>query len=191
MMINLNEEILRYYSLDLKMSDSDIAKVFGIDRTTVTKKRKTFAIKKEMSLGRRSELLVIDELKSMGIPVQDLNSKNKDSIYDLLVYNDLRAEVKSATYNYKNKRYSYSLGNPEKSKNKISENRILKNGRYIKIPKEYCDVFILVGYKRGESEYFIIPSDEIPVVSSLMFGEKSQYQTYLHRWDILKVLQGR
>lgn len=165
-------------------SDRRIAEFYNLDRTTVYYFRKRFGIKREISTGRKGELLAIKMLEDRGYEVQDMNLSNKTAPFDLLINSDVKVEVKTASLQSERKAYAFSLANPPRSKCIESETRtILRSGKSLKHYDKTCDIMMFVGIT--EELVWIMPSkvmkSRIGTVS--LNTRRSRYAGYLNNFE--------
>ena len=143
------------------LSDTEVAKRFGVCRTAVVHFRKKHGIPSRIYSGEVGEGIVACELQRVDLVVINMNMRSKIHPYDLLVNGVVRIDVKSATLYQGHWRFSLS----QKAETGIIEGDHyirLNNGRMRKQFAKVCDFIILCGIQEGESALFVIPTKEIP-----------------------------
>ena len=174
-----------------KWTDQQIADFFNVTRTHIVHFRKANGIKREATTGRKGELLAIEKLKGKGYQVKDMNLIDKTVPYDLLVNDELRIEVKTASLLGKDKSYRFLLTNPPRSRCVESETRtILKSGRSLKHYEKTCDIMMFVGIT--EELVWIMPSKvmESRIGTVTLNTRRSRYIDYLDNFkEIEKALE--
>lgn len=172
-------------------SDRQIAEFYNVDRTTVIYFRRKFRIKREITTGRKGELAAIKMLEDRGFEVKDMNLVDKTAPYDLLINDEIRVEVKTASLLGENKCYKFLLTNPPSSKCIESETRtILKSGRTLKHYDKTCDIMMFVGIT--EELVWIMPSKvmESRIGTVSLNTRRSRYAGYLNNFgEIEKALK--
>mgnify|MGYP001180860821 FL=1 len=185
----VDRTLLKRLYVDLEKSDNEIASFLGLDRTTIVHARKRFGIKTRLSVGRKGEMVALRKLEKLGFHVLDMNKIDKLSEFDILVNDNLKIEVKSASEH--KGRFSYVLTEKPEDGLVVSDKRIrLPNGRTRKLYSKTCDFLLLVGFpKDKEPLFWIIPSKDIPddlQGISISTPEKGKYAQYLNRFDLLE-----
>lgn len=184
----VDRTLLKRLYVDLGKSDNEIASLLGLERATITNARKRFGIKARLSVGRKGEMAALRKLENLGFNTLDMNKIDKLSEFDILVDDNLKIEVKSAS-EHKGK-FKYVLSEKSEDGLVVSDKRIrLSNGRTRKLYSKTCDFLLLVGFpKDKEPLFWIIPSKDIPddlQTISISTPEKGKYAQYLNRFDLL------
>jgi len=165
-------------------TDRQIAEFYNIGRTAVVHFRKKYGIKRKLSTGRLGELIAIKKLQEVGYKVEDMNLKNKTASYDLLVNDDIRVEVKSASLSDERNTYQFILTNPPRS-NCIESNirTVLNNGRSLKHYEKTCDIMMFVGIT--EKLIWILPSKvmESRIGTVTLHTRRTRYAGYLNNFE--------
>ncbi|UXU77322.1 hypothetical protein MUA27_10630 [Mammaliicoccus sciuri] len=165
-------------------TDRQIAEFYNIGRTAVVHFRKKYGIKRKLSTGRLGELIAIKKLQEVGYKVEDMNLKNKTASYDLLVNDDIRVEVKSASLSDERNTYQFILTNPPIS-NCIESNirTVLNNGRSLKHYEKTCDIMMFVGIT--ENLIWILPSKvmESRIGTVTLHTRRTRYAGYLNNFE--------
>lgn len=165
-------------------TDRQIAEFHNIGRTAVVHFRKKYGIKRKLSTGRLGELIAIKKLQEVGYKVEDMNLKNKTASYDLLVNDDIRVEVKSASLSDERNTYQFILTNPPRSNCIESSIRtVLNNGRSLKHYEKTCDIMMFVGIT--EKLIWIIPSKvmESRIGTVTLHTRRTRYAGYLNNYE--------
>lgn len=172
-------------------TDRQIAEFYNIGRTAVVHFRKKYGIKRKLSTGRLGELIAIKKLQEVGYKVEDMNLKNKTASYDLLVNDDIRVEVKSASLSDERNTYQFILTNPPRSNCIESSIRtVLNNGRSLKHYEKTCDIMMFVGIT--EKLIWILPSKvmESRIGTVTLHTRRTRYAGYLNNFgEIEKALE--
>lgn len=184
----LTKALLEKLYIDLEKSDNEIASILGLDRRTITRARERFGIKTRLSVGRKGEMAALRKLENLGFNALDMNKIDKLSEFDILVDDNLKIEVKSAS-EHKGK-FKYVLSEKSEAGHVVSDKRIrLSNGRTRKLYSKTCDFLLLVGFpKDKEPLFWIIPSKDIPddlQTLSISISKKGKYAQYFNRFDLL------
>lgn len=186
-----SDELKRMYEVE-GLSDSQIANKLNRDRTTVVYMRQRWNIPTRPLTGRQGELLALNELiKRHGKSnVIDMNEADATSIFDILLYGNVRIEVKAAKRNASRNDFCFSFSNKKNSG--ILEDEItykLPNGRTIKDLSKSCDIVILVFIDK-EINYLILPSDTPGMFDkqTKFFGKKrlAKWSPHFNNWQILE-----
>ncbi|MFK5672985.1 hypothetical protein ACI6CX_01375 [Mammaliicoccus sciuri] len=165
-------------------TDRQIAEFYNIGRTAVVHFRKKYGIKRKLSTGRLGELIAIKKLQEVGYKVEDMNLKNKTASYDLLVNDDIRVEVKSASLSDERNTYQFILTNPPRSNCIESSIRtVLNNGRSLKHYEKTCDIMMFVGIT--EKLIWILPSKvmESRIGTVTLHTRRTRYAGYLNNFE--------
>lgn len=165
-------------------TDRQIAEFYNIGRTAVVHFRKKYGIKRKLSTGRLGELIAIKKLQEVGYKVEDMNLKNKTASYDLLVNDDIRVEVKSASLSDERNTYQFILTNPPRSNCIESGIRtVLNNGRSLKHYEKTCDIMMFVGIT--EKLIWILPSKvmESRIGTVTLHTRRTRYAGYLNNFE--------
>ncbi|WP_426355992.1 hypothetical protein [Mammaliicoccus sciuri] len=165
-------------------TDRQIAEFYNIGRTAVVHFRKKYGIKRKLSTGRLGELIAIKKLQEVGYKVEDINLKNKTASYDLLVNDDIRVEVKSASLSDERNTYQFILTNPPRSNCIESSIRtVLNNGRSLKHYEKTCDIMMFVGIT--EKLIWILPSKvmESRIGTVTLHTRRTRYAGYLNNFE--------
>lgn len=165
-------------------TDRQIAEFYNIGRTAVVHFRKKYGIKRKLSTGRLGELIAIKKLQEVGYKVEDMNLKNKTALYDLLVNDDIRVEVKSASLSDERNTYQFILTNPPRSNCIESSIRtVLNNGRSLKHYEKTCDIMMFVGIT--EKLIWILPSKvmESRIGTVSLNTRRTRYAGYLNNFE--------
>jgi hypothetical protein len=186
----LTAELLnRMYTIE-GMSDTEIAKTLKYDRTAIVYARQRHGIATRLTTGRLGELLVLKELSSRfgKYNVIDMNETDATSIFDILLKEDIRIEVKTSKVNA-DSHFTFNLSN--KKGHGILENEITKltkGGRTIKDLSKTCDYVILVFIEKSVN-YLILPSNTPTILnrnSKSIGGEKlREISKHFNKWEIL------
>lgn len=185
----VDRTLLKRLYVDLEKSDNEIASLLGLERSSITQARKRFGIKARLSVGRKGEMVALQKLEKLGFRVLDMNKIDKLSEFDILVNDNLKIEVKSAS-EYKGQ-FKFILTEKSESGCAVSDKRIrLSNGRTRKLYSKTCDFLLLVGFpKDDEPLFWIIPSKDIPDYLQTLgtsISKKGKYAQYLNRFDLLE-----
>ena len=185
----VDRTLLKRLYVDLEKSDNEIASILGLERTTITQARKRFGIKTRLSVGRKGETAALRKLEKLGFHVLDMNKVDKLSEFDILVNDNLKIEVKSASEH--KGRFNYVLSEKPEDGLVVSDKRIrLPNGRTRKLYSKTCDFLLLVGFpKDKEPLFWIIPSKDIPddlQTLGTSTSKNGKYAQYLNRFDLLE-----
>ena len=170
-------------------SDNEIANLIGLEKSSITQARKRFGIETGVSVGRKGEMVALQKLESLGFKALDMNKINKLSEFDILVNDNLKIEVKSAS-EYKG-RFMFTLAENSKAGYVVSDKRIrLANGKTRKLYSKTCDFLLFVGFpKDKEPLFWIIPSKDIPDYLqgiSPSTQKRGKYAQYFNRFDLLE-----
>lgn len=178
--------------LNENLSDSQIAKMLGVDRTYIVHLRKAYGIKansQSISTGRIGELFTVLSLLKQGYAVRDMNSLDKTAPYDVLVNGKIRIDVKSAVIST-DKAYRYQFGNSKDKKIALTSNVIeTRTGRTLKKYSESCDYIVFVALS-DNTQAFIIPSDHSELVGkqtiSISNVSDNRFNRFRNNWDLLR-----
>lgn len=186
----LTKEVLLHLFTELELTDKEIGKRYGTDRTSITHLRKDYGIPNKMTVGRLGELYALRRLKEYGFDALDMNITDSLASFDILLDGHLRVEVKTSSMNKKKANYNFSFSEKASNGNKLSENRVrLKSGRTRKLYRKSCDVLLLVCWDC--KSVYLIPSADIPDYQStikLSAGTK-RYAKYKDNWELLSLPQ--
>ena len=184
----LTKEVLLHLFTELEMTDKEIGKRYGTDRTAITHLRKDYDIPNKMTLGRMGELYALRRLRELGFDALDMNIENSLAPFDILLDGNLRVEVKTSSMNKNKFTYNFSLSACASNGYKVGANRIrLKSGRTRKLYSKSCDVLLLVCW--DNKTVFLIPSGDIPDHQSgvkISAGTK-RYAKYKDNWQIFNL----
>ncbi|PGK51126.1 hypothetical protein CN918_25390 [Priestia megaterium] len=194
----LNLEELRFLYLEEGRSDAEIARMFGMTRSAVTRRRLYHNIEREDKFDGFEFALVatIKHLQLRGHTVENKKMIDKYSPFDLLVDNHIKIKVfYSSLRNLSpNKRRSYKFSFTSKAANgnKESKTRIqLKNGRFRRLYRLTCDYLVCMGHHSevNDFEFWIIPSadipDELQALKLTAGGRSGKYLKYEEAWELL------
>lgn len=188
MSVGLTKQLLTHLYTKRGLSDMEIASFIGVDRTAISHLRKGFDIPTRKSLGEIGEEYIEKKLKSFGCEVKNMNDVDKTSIFDLLVNNQIRIEVKTASEI--NGIYRFTLTNKEECNHVESNHRIrLPSGRTRKLYRKTCDYIICVCIKDKMVYPYIIPSRDITdSLQTILITPKreSKYHSYFKNWKQIK-----
>lgn len=169
------------------MSDNKISEITGLDRTTIVRSRQKYGIKTKETTGKVGEKIVYDTSLELGMEVVDMNDKDMTHEFDFLI-NRKRVEVKTATI-YEDGYYRFVLTNSKERGSVEGEKCIrLPNGRTKRRYDLTCDYFVLVGLNESKTDFFIIPSKNLPInMQTIGVSPKpgGKYLPYKDRWDFL------
>lgn len=184
----LTKPLLKRLYVDLEKSDNEIASFLGLNRTTVVRARERFGIKARLSVGRKGEIAALRELDKLGFRALDMNEIDKLSEFDILVNDNLKIEVKSASEH--RGRFCYVLSEKPEIGHVVSDKRIrLPSGRTRKLYSKTCDFLLLVGLSKDKApSFWIIPSKDIPddlQTLSVSISKRGKYAKYFNRFDLL------
>lgn len=184
----VDRTLLKRLYIDLGKSDYEIASLLGLERSSITQARKRFGIETRLSVGRKGEMVALRKLEKLGFHALDMNKVDKLSDFDILVNDNLKIEVKSAS-EYKGQ-FKFILTEKSESGCVVSDKRIrLSNGRTRKLYSKTCDFLLLVGFpKDDEPLFWIVPSKDIPDYLQTLgtsISKKGKYAQYLNRFDLL------
>lgn len=184
----LTREILSRLYTKLGKTDKEIAEFFDLDRTTIVHNRKKLGIEARKNTGQIGEALVIRKLARWGFKVQDMNKKDKTSLYDLKLNNHIRIEVKTARLS--EGCFRFSLSNKKEANCIPSEHRVLSpTGRTVKIYRKTCDFIILVGLTPEKIHYYIVPSSVIEdgkTTIGFSPAAKHKFKKFENQWKLIR-----
>lgn len=187
----MDKMTVRNLVYERKWTDQQIADFFNVTRSYIVHFRKINGIQREMTIGRKGELLAIKKLKEQGYEVKDMNLIDKTTPYDLLVNNEIRIEVKTASLSKGRNSYLFSLANPPRSNCIESDTRtILKSGKSLKYYEKTCDIMMFVGITEGL--FWILPSKLMKkrICTVNLHTRRSRYIDYLDNFkEIEKALE--
>lgn len=185
------DQLKRMYTVE-GMSDSQIAKEFNCDRTTILYLRQRYGIKTKLRTGRLGELLVIDELNQRfgKNNVMDMNEADATSLFDILLKDDIRIEVKSSRRSIDNK-FVFAYSNKKEQGHLVDENTIrLPSGRTLKLLEKSCDYVVLVFIDYEKTDFLILPSNAPGMFnkSSKSYGGRklNEVSKHFNNWGLLE-----
>ena len=187
-MLDDKEAAIRYLSIELGMSDKNIAKLFEVTRSSIAHFRRHHGIFKQDSIGRKGELAVLRRLNKLGFRARDMNEIDKSYPYDVLVNQKIKIEVKTATLS-DDKRFVFALSDKPSNGNIESENRIvLPSGRTRKLYERTADYFVLVGIDEDGLDFWIMPTNAIAKNQYCITctNNSHKYEKYKNNFDILR-----
>lgn len=172
------------------MSDQGIASLYGVTRTSISYHRRKWGIVGKTSISEKAIQDVQNELERLGFTVENKKKEDKHHIFDILVENTIRLDVRS-TETLQEDTFRFKLVDSDNSCLEESINRLqLKNGRTKKILRNTCDFVILVGYLDGVPNFWVIPSqdlkDDLIGISIRPYSEISKYLEYADAWGRLR-----
>ncbi|WP_436881847.1 hypothetical protein [Staphylococcus gallinarum] len=179
--------MVKYLFYELGKTDKEIADIFNVTRSTITKYRKCHGIKTPITTGRIGELKALFKLTDLGFDVVDMNDESKLAEYDLLINDEIRIEVKTSKL-LKGNRFNFALSERPENGNIASKNRrILECGRTKKIYRNKADYFIFVGLEGEKTSFWIIPTNEVDEnKSGISFSKNNKrYAKYKNEFDII------
>ncbi len=194
--LGIYKRLLNRLYADLGKTDSEIADFFGCDRTTIVHLRKKYNINARKSTGKIGEEMVLKELKSRGFSVKDMNKKDQLHVFDLLLDDEVRIEVKSAKVS-DNGYFYITFTEKSGNQNVVSDTRIqLGNGRTRKLYSETCDFIICAGLAKEIVHFWVVPSEAIPNNrQSIALPENpfvnSKYKVFRENWELIKKPDGQ
>ncbi|MEC2463841.1 hypothetical protein P9X10_02840 [Bacillus cereus] len=188
-MAKITEDVLRDLYEEQDKSDREIAIMFGMTKSNVTYYRRKWGISGKATISDKALEDVCKELKSLGLTVENKKKSNSSSLYDILVNDKVKLEVRS-TETLKEDTFRFKLLDKESSSFEESEVRLqLKNGRTKKNLRNTCDFIILVGYIKSVPHFWVIPSkdlkDTLYSVSIRPYSDSSKYNIYKDSWHII------
>lgn len=186
----LTKEVLLHLFTELELTDKEIGKRYGTDRTSITHLRKDYGIPNKMTVGRAGELYAIRRLQEIGLDALDMNIANRLAPFDILLDGHLRVEVKTSSMNKKKSTYNFSLSECASNGYKVGTNRIrLKSGRTRKLYSKSCDVLLLVCW--DNKNVYLIPSGDIPdhQTNVKISACTKRYAKYKDNWEVLSLPQ--
>jgi hypothetical protein len=188
MSVGITEKLLNHLYHKRGLSDSEIASFIGVDRTHIVHLRKAYEIATRKSVGEIGEKYVEGKLKSKGHEVKNMNDYDKTALFDLLVSDLIRIEVKTSSAI--NGSFRFVLTNKPECEHVESDHRIfLKNGRSKKLYRKTCDYIVCLGI-RGKTVYpYVIPSYLIPDTLqniTITPSKENKYSEYFQKWDQIK-----
>ncbi|MED3012885.1 hypothetical protein P4359_28225 [Bacillus thuringiensis] len=189
-MDKLTEDLLRELYIEKGMSDREIGDLYGVTRANISYHRKKWGIEGKPSLSKKAIQDVQNKLDSLGFVVENMKKKNTHHIFDLLVENTIRLDIRS-TETLQEDTFRFKLLDSDNSCLLESDNRLqLKNGRTKKILRNTCDFVILVGYLKGVANFWVIPSrnlkDDLNGISIRPYSDSSKYLDYKDSWGSIR-----
>jgi hypothetical protein len=186
--VGITEMLLKHLYQKRGLTDSEIANFIGVDRTAIVHLRKSYEIPTRKGIGEIGEQYVAGKLRRNGHEVKNMNDHDKTSLFDLLINDRIRIEVKTSSDI--NGRFHFSLTNKPECENKESDHRIfLKNGRSKKLYRKTCDYIVCLGV-RGKTVYpYVIPSNLVPDrLQNIIIApaKNNKYSEYFQKWDQIK-----
>ena len=195
----LTTDELRFLHVDKNLSDAEIARMYGVTRSTITRRRIYHKIHRENAFNGFDYALkaTIQHLTFHGYTVENQKVIDKFSPFDLLVDNHIKIKVfYSSLYKlspkYKRRSYTFSFTSKAANGNIESETRIkLRNGRFRRLYRLTCDYIVCMGHHReaNDFEFWIIPSvdvpDELQALKLTAGGRSSKYLKYEKAWELL------
>lgn len=174
--------------VEIGRTDNFIASVLGVTRSAITHFRKYHGIhRKDVRVGELGEQKTINQLKSVGFSVKDMNKYiNKIHPYDLLINNQIKVDVKTANRG-NDRAWRFALTNRIENGNAESERYIkLKNGRMKKVLTKSCDFLVLCALNGTKQRYFIVPTKEIPKNhQNISLTTEGKWSIWEDRWDLI------
>lgn len=185
------EELTNLYK-HKKMTDSEISKLFNVDRTNVVHLRKKYNIESNNDLSRKSVEIVKKILQDKGFKVINMNREDATHPFDLLINDNIRVEVMSSTI-CRDSIYRFTFAYQEKLNYIESEHRIkLSNNRLKKLYRKTCDFLILCGFNDNNDniDFWVMPSgtikDKMQTLSLIPFSKRSKYRNFERNWGVLE-----
>lgn len=186
------DELIELY-VNQGLSDREIAEIKGISRSYVGRLRKDYGIRTTAHAyvtGRIGEIYVLEELRERGFDAADMNLINSKYIYDILVDDNVRLEVKTARMTTGGA-FKWQFANKRGLNLQVSELRgLTKTGRTIKHYHITCDFIVLVALDLEKAFTYIIPSGHPSIKGmqtiSITNMKSSKFETYRENWDILR-----
>lgn len=186
------DELIELY-VNQGLSDREIAEIKGITRSYVSILRKDYAIQTtahSFITGRLGELYVLGELKERGFDAADMNLMDSKYIYDVLVNDSVRLEVKTARMTTDGA-FKWQFANKGELNMQVSEIRgRTKTGRILKHYHKTCDFIALVAFGLEKTITYIIPSGHPNIrgmqTISITNMKNSKFEAYRENWNILR-----
>lgn len=183
-----DEESIKRYVVDCKLSDYEIAKLCNTTRHTVKKYRRAFTeVSKPQNCGRLGEVCTIEELISNGFDCIDMNDNDLKAECDILVDGRVRVEVKASMCG--GSQWKFTLSNRCETGVAHSTRYLETNGtKYAKKIKELSDFIILVGFDEIDKVFFVVPTSELKdrqQTISIAKSLNSKWAKFLGRFDLL------
>lgn len=191
-MRKLTKELLYQLYVEEGKSDSEIARMFGLDRTSIAHRRKRYGIPARKTTHDLAVVMVMRKMKNMGYKVENVKEKKKTERYDLLVNGKIRVSVLSnrATHHHV---FIFPLTTSEKTKGVTSQYKMqLQNGRFKKMYHEIVDVLVLVGVLDNKPYYWILSPHEIPLERQSIatsFHPDNQYKEKYNNWVLFEEVE--
>jgi hypothetical protein len=186
--IGITKKLLKHLYHKRGLSDLEIANFIGVDRTNVVHLRRAYEIAARKGIGEIGENYVEGKLKRDGHVVRNMNNDDKTALFDLLVDDLIRIEVK--TSNDINGRFHFTLTNKPECEHVESDHRIiLSNGRSKKLYRKTCDYIVCLGVKGKRVYPYVIPSSVIPdrLQNIVINPSRShKYSEYFQKWKQIK-----
>lgn len=170
-------------------SDREIASLFKVHRTTISKFRKYHGITTRQYSGEVGERLVEQKLIELGasVVIAESSFAGKHS-FDMLVNDKIRVQVKASQIHHR--RWTFPLTNKDGDGiNGSSGDHIkLKNGRWKKNFSKTCDLIILCCITNDEPCFYIVPSSiKLPNTINIPLTSGHTWERWKDRWDLLSL----
>ena len=185
------ELLIREYMYN-GLSDQQIATKYGFARHTIGYARSKYGIPTRVKTGTVGEEIAERALTRNGFRVFNMNALDNLYIFDLLVNDRIRIDVKSAI-DSDGSRWLFSLTNSSSLGIKTDNGYYskLKNGRLKKDFSKTCDLLMFVGIKPLERIY-IVPSKIIPwdqqSIAINIYGLSGKWAEWQERYDLINQL---
>lgn len=185
-----NEELQHLY-VEKGLSDGQIAKLKGIAREMVLFYRNKHGIQRRTVISDRALHDVGNYLVRLGFHVVNMREYDYQSMYDLLLQNRIRVDIKATEYMTKDGFFKFKLLDKDESNYKESDTRLrVDSGRTKRNLHDTCDYIICVGYLNGRPYTWIIPSrdlrKDLQGITVNPFAENSRYMRYAEAWHLVK-----
>ncbi|GBF73183.1 hypothetical protein PA598K_01468 [Paenibacillus sp. 598K] len=179
------KDIYREYVVN-GLSDRDIASKYGLDRSTVAKRRRSLGIKARGNAYIDGHLSVKNSLGARGYSFRDRREKSGVSRVNFLVERVCRVQVYTSELKDDG---SWVFQFSPRSEGDVREGNdyFVKVGdHYYKDHSKTCDVVIFCGLDTT-NKHFIVDSKKLPVELKVLKipVEIGKYRKLLERWDVI------
>ena len=184
----ISKETLLELFIEKKMTDTEIANLYKVDRTHIVHQRKAFGITKD-SLRDQAIPIIGQKLISQGYKVKYMKEDNKTKNIDFLVDEDIKIKV-MISKGLNDGRYMFALTTQERHKNIESDYRVqLTNGRFRILYSKVCDFIIFVGIRYDKYHYWIIPAEDLGdklQTVAVSNSPQNRFFKYYANWNLIK-----
>ncbi|PGT90076.1 hypothetical protein [Bacillus thuringiensis] len=188
--MQLTETTLRSLYESKGLSVTDIERKYNLKRNAVTRRLKKYGIEIKETVNECAVRFVSHALQNRGYEVA---GQGEESMYDLLIDNQLRVKVLSSAKLNEDEAFRFALTDKCRNQERRGNRETaccytLPNGRVRKRYKAFCEVLALVGICEGECYVWFLPAKDVTDTLQtlrLPITGQSKYNPYRNRYGLL------